>query len=70
MVRGDLAIVPGARALGGVELVEVVIDPMLVESYALGAKGYVNPYGNYVPRASWKLSPRLPCAAPTGESTV
>jgi 4-hydroxy-tetrahydrodipicolinate synthase len=27
----------------------------VVESYALGAKGYVNPYGNYVPRASWKF---------------
>lgn len=24
----------------------------VVESYALGARGYVNPYGNYVPRAS------------------
>lgn len=24
-----------------------------VESYALGAVGYVNPYGNYIPRASW-----------------
>lgn len=24
----------------------------VVESYALGAKGYVNPYGNYIPRAS------------------
>lgn len=27
----------------------------IVESYALGAKGYVNPFGNYVPRASWKI---------------
>jgi 4-hydroxy-tetrahydrodipicolinate synthase len=27
----------------------------VVESYALGAIGYVNPYGNYVPRASWKF---------------
>jgi len=23
--------------------------------YALGAVGYVNPYGNYIPRASWKF---------------
>jgi len=27
----------------------------VVESYSLGAIGYVNPYGNYVPRASWKF---------------
>lgn len=27
----------------------------IVESYALGAVGYVNPYGNYIPRASWKI---------------
>ena len=27
----------------------------VVESYALGAVGYVNPYGNYIPRASWKF---------------
>ena len=25
----------------------------VVESYLLGAIGYVNPYGNYIPRASW-----------------
>jgi 4-hydroxy-tetrahydrodipicolinate synthase len=27
----------------------------VVESYSLGAVGYVNPYGNYIPRASWKF---------------
>ncbi|XWN33665.1 MAG: dihydrodipicolinate synthase family protein [Devosia sp.] len=27
----------------------------VVESYSLGADGYVNPYGNYIPRASWKF---------------
>jgi 4-hydroxy-tetrahydrodipicolinate synthase len=27
----------------------------VVESYRLGAVGYVNPYGNYIPRASWKF---------------
>lgn len=27
----------------------------VVESYLLGAIGYVNPYGNYIPRASYRL---------------
>ena len=27
----------------------------VLESYKMGAKGYVNPYGNYIPRASVKF---------------
>lgn len=34
-------------------LMNVFAGERVVESYALGAVGYVNPYGNYVPRASW-----------------
>ena len=41
------------------EVVELAGDDMVVyagekpvDSYLLGAKGYVNPYGNYIPRAS------------------
>jgi 4-hydroxy-tetrahydrodipicolinate synthase len=36
-------------------LMNVFAGERVVESYALGAVGYVNPYGNYVPRASWKF---------------
>ena len=36
-------------------LMNVWAGERVVESYALGATGYVNPYGNYVPRASWKF---------------
>jgi 4-hydroxy-tetrahydrodipicolinate synthase len=36
-------------------LVEVYAGERLVDSYLLGAIGYVNPYGNYVPRASSRL---------------
>ena len=27
----------------------------IVESYLLGAVGYVNPYGNYIPKASIRI---------------
>ena len=27
----------------------------IVESFLLGAVGYVNPYGNYIPRASYRI---------------
>lgn len=36
-------------------LVQVYAGERLVDSYLLGAIGYVNPYGNYVPRASARL---------------
>ncbi len=36
-------------------LMNVWAGERVVESYSLGAKGYVNPYGNYIPRASWKF---------------
>jgi 4-hydroxy-tetrahydrodipicolinate synthase len=35
--------------------VEVFAGERLVDSYLLGAVGYVNPFGNYVPRASSRL---------------
>lgn len=41
------------EATGGV--MNVWAGSRVVESYALGATGYVNPYGNYIPRASWKF---------------
>ena len=48
-----------ARVYDIIEATEGVMNvwagERVVESYALGAKGYVNPYGNYVPRASWKF---------------
>ncbi len=34
-------------------VMNVFAGERVVESYALGAVGYVNPYGNYIPRASW-----------------
>lgn len=34
-------------------VMNVFAGERVVESYSLGAVGYVNPYGNYVPRASW-----------------
>lgn len=34
-------------------VMNVFAGERVVESYALGATGYVNPYGNYIPRASW-----------------
>ncbi|MXG91338.1 dihydrodipicolinate synthase family protein [Nocardioides flavescens] len=37
--------------LAGDDIV-VYAGEQLVDSYALGARGYVNPYGNYIPRAS------------------
>jgi 4-hydroxy-tetrahydrodipicolinate synthase len=36
-------------------LMNVWAGERVVESYSLGAVGYVNPYGNYIPRASWKF---------------
>jgi 4-hydroxy-tetrahydrodipicolinate synthase len=48
-----------ARVFDIVEETEGVMNvwagERVVESYALGATGYVNPYGNYIPRASWKF---------------
>jgi len=47
------------RVFDIIELTEGVMTVFagerIVESYALGAEGYVNPYGNYIPRASWKI---------------
>ena len=34
-------------------VMQVFAGERVVESYLLGAVGYVNPYGNYIPRASW-----------------
>lgn len=34
-------------------VMQVFAGERVVESYLLGAIGYVNPYGNYIPRASW-----------------
>ena len=36
-------------------LVEVYAGERLVDSYLLGAIGYVNPYGNYIPRGSARI---------------
>jgi len=48
-----------ARVFDIVEETEGVMNvwagERVVESYLLGAVGYVNPYGNYIPRASWKF---------------
>jgi 4-hydroxy-tetrahydrodipicolinate synthase len=48
-----------ARVFDIVEETEGVMNvwagERVVESYSLGAVGYVNPYGNYIPRASWKF---------------
>jgi 4-hydroxy-tetrahydrodipicolinate synthase len=32
----------------------------IVESYLYGAVGYVNPYGNYIPRASYRICELIP----------
>jgi 4-hydroxy-tetrahydrodipicolinate synthase len=36
-------------------VMNVFAGQRIVESYALGAVGYVNPYGNYIPRASTRI---------------
>ena len=36
-------------------LMSVWAGQRVLESYKMGAKGYVNPYGNYIPRASVKF---------------
>ncbi len=36
-------------------LMNVWAGSRVLESYKMGAKGYVNPYGNYIPRASVKF---------------
>lgn len=36
-------------------LMRVFAGEQIVESYLLGAIGYVNPYGNYIPRASYRI---------------
>ena len=36
-------------------LMNVWAGQRVLESYKMGAKGYVNPYGNYIPRASVKF---------------
>jgi 4-hydroxy-tetrahydrodipicolinate synthase len=36
-------------------LMNVFAGERIVESYLLGAVGYVNPYGNYIPRASHRI---------------
>ena len=37
------------------DLMNVWAGQRVLESYKMGAKGYVNPYGNYIPRASVKF---------------
>jgi 4-hydroxy-tetrahydrodipicolinate synthase len=41
------------EATGGV--MNVFAGERIVESFLLGAVGYVNPYGNYIPRASHRI---------------
>ena len=36
-------------------VMNVFAGQRIVESYAMGAVGYVNPYGNYMPRASHRI---------------
>lgn len=36
-------------------VMNVFAGERIVESFLLGAVGYVNPYGNYIPRASYKI---------------
>ena len=36
-------------------LMNVFAGERIVESFTLGAVGYVNPYGNYIPRASYRI---------------
>ena len=36
-------------------VMQVFAGERIVESYLLGAIGYVNPYGNYIPRASYRI---------------
>ena len=36
-------------------VMNVFAGERVVESYLMGAVGYVNPYGNYIPRASYKI---------------
>ena len=48
-----------ARVFDIIEATEGVMNVFagerVVESYLMGAVGYVNPYGNYIPRASYKI---------------
>lgn len=53
----DIARVRDVIDLAGDDIV-VYAGERVVDSFLLGAKGYVNPYGNYIPRASagiWNL---------------
>ena len=36
-------------------VMNVFAGERIVESYLYGAVGYVNPYGNYIPRASYRI---------------
>ena len=36
-------------------LMNVFAGERIVESFTLGSVGYVNPYGNYIPRASYRI---------------
>ena len=36
-------------------VMNVFAGQRIVESYLYGAVGYVNPYGNYIPRASHRI---------------
>lgn len=47
----DIARVRDVIDLAG-DAITVYAGERVVDSYLLGAKGYVNPYGNYIPRAS------------------
>ena len=73
----ELGRVTDVIELAGEDIV-VYAGERVVDSFLLGAKGYVNPYGNYIPRASagiWSLltpagSPRhAPSSATSTPST-
>src|SRR5262245_34862274 len=41
-------------------VMNVFAGQRIVESYLYGAVGYVNPYGNYIPRASYRICELIP----------
>ena len=47
-------------------VMNVFAGQRIVESYLYGAVGYVNPYGNYIPRASTSSA----ISAPTGATRM
>jgi len=41
-------------------VMNVFAGQRIVESYLYGAVGYVNPYGNYIPRSSYRICELIP----------